>query len=131
MQRKKVELKDGWRFALCDTVPDEQAYGPVTLPHDWIVTRTVTPDAPLTESQGFFVRGDVGWYALDLELPELEGAQEAVLHFGGVWENSTVFVNERACGEKPHPGARGQHRCPCGPVVFGRRHLSARIPDPP
>ncbi|MBQ9307573.1 MAG: glycoside hydrolase family 2 protein [Clostridia bacterium] len=98
MERKKVELKDGWRFALCDTVPDEQAYGPVTLPHDWIVTRTVTPDAPLTESQGFFVRGDVGWYALDLELPELEGAQEAVLHFGGVWENSTVFVNDVPVG---------------------------------
>ena len=95
MSRNQTPLMQGWLFAFGqrEHMPQEADFIPVSLPHDWVVARSVRKDAPLGTAQGFFTRNDVGWYKLRVKLEKGRAYRRTFLDFGGVYENSTVWVN--------------------------------------
>lgn len=97
--RTVLPLLDGWRFALGgrEAPPEDAAFSPVTLPHDWAIASRVREDAPFGAPQGYFDRGGVGWYRRTLDFAPAPG-ETALLRFGGVYENCDVFVNGARAG---------------------------------
>ena len=102
MKRQETILRDGWLFAMGTREhAREDQYAPVCIPHDWVVGGTAEcPENPTFRemSQGFFPRSGIGWYRRALVLEELDGHERVYLCFGGIFENSTVFVNGREAG---------------------------------
>lgn len=50
------------------------------------------------EAQGFRDRFGIGWYRRSLRLEEKKEGYCYYLDFGGIFENSTIWVNEREAG---------------------------------
>ncbi len=99
--RTITPLCDGWFFAIGnhDAPPTDSAFVPVCLPHDWAIANPVNPDAPLSMSQGYFNRREIGWYKRALDFaPEYD--EVVRLCFGGVYENCTVWVNGTEAGSQ-------------------------------
>ena len=101
MERAETLLKE-WLFSLGEKEEaPKEGYQRVTIPHDWVNGRTVTEVKDYTfreASQGFFDRYDVGWYQCDLNLKDISGEESIYLCFGGIFENSTVWVNGHEVG---------------------------------
>ena len=104
MIRKVYDLSDGWIFILHTGKQDfrwkderpvwENENGrKVDLPHDWAITSPFDRDMEEGESQGFRSHFGIGWYCRDVELAEKKEGRCYLLDFGGVYENSTVWVN--------------------------------------
>ncbi len=92
--RNTMLFNSGWEFvktdlaaALCDTPPENAAWQPVDIPHDWLIA-----DA---ES---FVESSAGWYRKCFDFVPQEG-QLVFLRFDGVYMDSAVFVNGSLAGE--------------------------------
>lgn len=97
-------LNDGWQFALCgrsDTLrmPDAAHWQPVTLPHDWSVRGTYSPDR---YSATGYLPGGVGWYRKTLDLPADQAGQRINLYFEGVYNRSRVYVNDSLVCARPN-----------------------------
>ncbi|MCD7739059.1 MAG: DUF4982 domain-containing protein [Lachnospiraceae bacterium] len=107
--RKIINLNDNWEFALHRGLEpmkkekaDELQYIPVTLPHDWQISSPYNREMKQGAAQGYFDRWGIGWYRRELELGEkLTGALYR-LCFDGVYENSTVWVNETCVGGRKY-----------------------------
>ncbi|MCI8976881.1 MAG: glycoside hydrolase family 2 protein [Lachnospiraceae bacterium] len=104
MVRVEREFMDGWRFALTNAgkteketldlnCPGEAAFREVALPHDWAIAAQIKEDAERGADQGYFDRWGIGWYRKDFELSEIREKVCYFLDFGGVFEDSTVWVN--------------------------------------
>lgn len=104
MVRVEREFMDGWRFALTNAgkteketldwnCPEEAAFREVALPHDWAIAAQIKEDAERGADQGYFDRWGIGWYRKDFELSEIREKVCYFLDFGGVFEDSTVWVN--------------------------------------
>ncbi len=98
MERRTILLEDGWTFALGNELPGAAQFRPVRIPHDWTVSRAVDPQAPLDMAQGFFRRGEVGWYRYTVKLSQKQPDRCFFLEFGGVWECADVKVNGTPVG---------------------------------
>ncbi|MGN0313747.1 MAG: glycoside hydrolase family 2 TIM barrel-domain containing protein [Fusicatenibacter sp.] len=88
---REYELMDGWRFARNSR--EKEAFRPVTLPHDWGMESPFEKNMEEGEAQGFRDSFGVGWYQKDLELTRKKSGFCYLLYFGGIYENSTVWVN--------------------------------------
>ncbi len=107
--RKIINLNDNWKFALhrgFEPMEKDSAqgleYAPVTLPHDWQITSPYNREMKQGAAQGYFDRWGIGWYRRDLVLgEELPGAIYR-LCFDGVYENSTVWVNDICMGGRKY-----------------------------
>ncbi len=100
MERSIVLWKDGWQFALGKELPSDSAFRPVHLPHDWTASRPADPHASLGASQGWFPRGEVGWYRNEWTLKEKNPGRRFYLDFGGIWECADVWVNGKKAGSQ-------------------------------
>lgn len=87
MPRTVIPLNSGWTFSL-----DGQHYEPVSIPHDWCIERPVDANAPLTMSQGYFHRSDIGWYLCTFQAVKPEN-HRCFLDFGGVFEQAVIWLN--------------------------------------
>lgn len=96
MARIVTELMEGWKFAWNER--KEEAFFPVELPHDWAISRPFDRDMEEGESQGFRSRFGVGWYRKELTLATKQEDACYYLEFGGIYENSTVWVNDHTVG---------------------------------
>lgn len=97
--RELIYLNQGWEFALHKgfgpmdmEAADKLAYVPVTLPHDWAIACPVNRQMEQGEAQGYIDRWGIGWYRRGLRLIPEEGRQYR-LHFNGIYENSSIWVN--------------------------------------
>ncbi len=97
MPRTEMTIMDGWQFALGKDCPEKAAFQPVTLPHDWALTMPLNRDMPEGEPQGFYDRWSVGWYRKNLNIDK-QPERRYALEFGGIMENSTIWVNGKECG---------------------------------
>ncbi len=80
----------------------ELNYVPVTLPHDWQISSSYNREMKQGAAQGYFDRWGIGWYQREFVLGEkLPGALYR-LCFDGVYENSTVWVNETYVGGRKY-----------------------------
>ena len=98
MKRVEMTLTEGWRFALGPEMPGDEAFAPVRVPHDWTVGRQVSREAALEGAQGWFLRGEVGWYRRTVHVKSLRPGRRHYLDFGGVWECASVWVNDTPVG---------------------------------
>lgn len=86
----------------------------VSLPHDFVLEGDFTrkaaegnemqhiPEMESVDSRhmaGGFLEGDVAWYRRHFTLPEEWRGKRVLLHFDGVYRDSTVYVNQYYVGE--------------------------------
>ncbi|MCD8380798.1 MAG: DUF4982 domain-containing protein [Lachnospiraceae bacterium] len=130
--RKIISLNDNWKFALHrgfepmeKTSAESLEYAPVTLPHDWQIASPYNKEMKQGAAQGYSDRWGIGWYQREFVLDEallfktrelsddIEGkkagnGEEALpdaicrLCFDGVYENSTVWVNDICVGGRKY-----------------------------
>lgn len=98
MPRTETKLMTGWEFALGSTLPGAGAFQPVTLPHDWAISRPINREMAEGEPQGFYDRWSVGWYRKTVLVDEIKTDYCYYLAFNGIMENSTVWVNGKEAG---------------------------------
>ena len=96
MPRTDYKLMEGWEFTL--DADGKKGYRPVPLPHDWAISAPFCRDMDQGEAQGFRDRFGIGWYRRSLRLEEKKEGYCYYLDFGGIFENSTIWVNEREAG---------------------------------
>ena len=102
--REEMVLKTGWKFSdgiveggeLCSCMEDKME--DVVIPHDWAVGRHYRPDMKYGGEQGFLDRAGIGWYRKHLVLYEMREGYHYDLVFDGVYENATVWMNEKLAG---------------------------------
>lgn len=101
MPRTETKLMTGWEFALGSALPGEGDFQPVTLPHDWAISSPIRREMDEGEPQGFFDRWSIGWYRRTIHVEKRE-SRCYYLDFGGIMENSTVWVNGQEAGGRAY-----------------------------
>lgn len=96
MARTETELMEGWEFARENCA--EEAFSDVGLPHDWAVAQPFDKDMEEGASQGFRSRSGIGWYSRRLIINNKREDACYYLEFGGIYENSTIWVNGKEAG---------------------------------
>lgn len=103
---KAQRLDEGWLFRLQDEADAKNAdyndsrWQRVIVPHDWGVTRPMSPDRG--SCQGY-LPGGIGWYRLHFT-PTAEDVADGghlYIYFEGVYNRSTVYVNGEQVGYRP------------------------------
>lgn len=93
---------------------DDSGWRKVTLPHDFVVEGDYIrkaaegnemqsiPEMESVDSRhmaGGLLEGNVAWYRKRFVLPEEYSGKRVLLHFDGVYRNSTVYVNQYYVGD--------------------------------
>lgn len=118
--RREWELMTGWEFALEKKnpvsakdwkgenelsraeIPPREFFHKVELPHDWAVHMPFDAEMEQGAAQGFRNRWGIGWYRKWLTLEEKKRDCQYILEFGGIYENSTVWVNGKYAGGRKY-----------------------------
>lgn len=100
MPRIEKEIMDGWEFSLNDENND--SFQAVYLPHDWAITAPFDKDMDQGEAQGFRNRWGIGWYRTTYTLEQKRSGYCYYLDFGGIYENSTIWVNGIEAGGRKY-----------------------------
>ncbi len=118
--RKEWQMMTGWEFALEKkdpiaagewkeendigkvTIPPQERFRKVELPHDWAVDMPFNAEMEQGAAQGFRDRWGIGWYIKKLTLEEKRRDSQYLLEFGGIYENSTVWVNRVLAGGRKY-----------------------------
>ena len=79
-------------------IPEDLRFTSVRLPHDWAVDAPFDRNMVQGEDQGFRDRWGIGWYRRALRLEHKYPGYLYFMEFGGVYENCTVWVNEKCAG---------------------------------
>lgn len=94
-----------WRFYKGDTVNGQNpqintaSWRKVNLPHDWSI------EGPFSEkwaSATGYLPGGIGWYQKTFTVPQGWKSKNVYIYFGGVYKNSTVWVNGNCVGNRPN-----------------------------
>lgn len=86
---KKIRFNDGWEFAKSGLEKEDYSdlsYEAVDIPHDWQIYNTLD-----------LYENSIGWYRKRFVYNKK--AEQVLLCFGGVYMDSTVYVNQSAVGE--------------------------------
>lgn len=94
-----------WKFYLGDAGEaekesfDDSKWRNLSLPHDYSIEQEFSKSM---EAESGYLPGGTGWYRKHFELgTEMEG-KEIRIDFGGVYMNSTVWVNGKKLGTHPY-----------------------------
>ena len=96
-----------WRFALADSANmaqptfDDTSWRVLNLPHDWAIEGNFYVKNP-SGAVGGALPGGVGWYRKHLTLNDSDTLSRYVLHFDGVFMNTSVYVNGHLVGIRPN-----------------------------
>lgn len=97
-------FNDGWKFRLGDDQAvvasdfDDSRWQNVTLPHDWSVKGTLSPD--LASCTGYLPAG-IAWYRKTFDGSQFT-ADQVYIYFEGVYNRSTVYLNGHELGHRPN-----------------------------
>ncbi len=98
-------INQDWSFHLGD-IPyggreylDHSDWRVLNLPHDWSVEGTAC--SHLSSCTGF-LPGGIAWYRKSLDVPAQRKGQQVYIYFGGVYNNSEVFINGKWVGKRPN-----------------------------
>jgi len=98
-------FNDGWRFRLGDIQYggrenlDVSKWEKVTLPHDWTVLQTASPQYAACTG---FLPGGIAWYRKDFTVSADKKEEKVYIYFEGVYINSEVFINGKWLGIRPN-----------------------------
>jgi len=104
--RQKIRFDFDWKFsrgdypAVSEKHFDDDSWHQIDIPHDWAITDTFSKDNP-TGRPGGFASGGVGWYRKEFNLPDWDASSKISIEFGGVYENSEVWINGHYLGKRP------------------------------
>jgi beta-galactosidase len=104
MGRTEIKIMDGWEFTLNE--PVEKNFKPVRLPHDWAISAPVDKDMEQGAAQGFMNRWGIGWYRRKLVVEKIKKDYVYYLEFDGIYENSTVWINNQEAGGQKYGYSR-------------------------
>ena len=111
----RLSMDDQWQFAL----EDGQSFTPselgnlgkgqalqwrtVDLPHDWSIEGHISATNPMGPAGGYFPAGKA-WYRKSMMIPAAwqDKGKRLQINFGGVYMNSTVYINGKALGSWPY-----------------------------
>eukprot|EP00047_Mylnosiga_fluctuans_P010321 m.15788 g.15788 ORF g.15788 m.15788 type:complete len:1005 (+) comp3068_c0_seq1:28-3042(+) len=74
----------------CQTSYNDSDWRAISVPHDFVIEGTFTPDAQ--QSHGYLPQGS-GWYRKRFTLPAFFKGQSIWLEFDGVYRNSNAYLN--------------------------------------
>ncbi|WP_052446697.1 Ig-like domain-containing protein [Candidatus Soleaferrea massiliensis] len=100
-------FNDDWKFILGDPVGaqntsfDDSAWRNLNLPHDWSIEFDFSYSSPATSECGY-LDGGTGWYRKTFILPESMAGKRITIDFGGVYMDSTTYVNGTRLGNYPN-----------------------------
>ncbi|HEV2782782.1 MAG TPA: glycoside hydrolase family 2 TIM barrel-domain containing protein [Actinophytocola sp.] len=114
---RSADFGAGWRFALANrtgiTDPtgafahaqdvdfDDSGWRRVSVPHDWSIELTPTPEGGTTSGTGF-LPGGLGWYRKTFTLPRSLAGKRISIEFDGVYMDSYVYVNGQQVANHPY-----------------------------
>jgi len=104
--RQKIRLDLDWKFSRGDFPAasekdfDDSRWQLLDIPHDWAILDTFSKDNP-TGRPGGFASGGVGWYRKNFTLSKRDASSKISIEFGGVYENSEVWINGHYLGKRP------------------------------
>lgn len=93
---KKIRFTDGWKFGF-----QGKEMKQVSLPHDAMLMSKREKDAASTSGGAYFL-GDIYCYEKEWFVEEAFKEQKLILHFEGVYRNTTVWLNGKVVGEKKY-----------------------------
>ncbi|MBC7947377.1 MAG: DUF4982 domain-containing protein [Chitinophagaceae bacterium] len=105
--RPTIDFNEGWKFYLGDdslardAEYDDSKWRKLSLPHDWSIESDFKKEFPAT-NQGGALPGGVGWYRKQFILPATAKDKTVRIHFGGVYQNSEVWINDHYLGKRPN-----------------------------
>ena len=98
-------FNDNWKFYLGDASGAENpafndsTWEQVNLPHDYSIEQEYSKSM---EAESGYLPGGTGWYRKNFTLDESTAGKEIRIDFGGVYMNSTVWVNGHEVGTHPY-----------------------------
>ncbi len=104
--QRKVNFDFDWKFSKGDfpkaseNIFDDGKWESIDVPHDWSILDTFSKDNP-TGKPGGFASGGVGWYRKAFNLGKEDAKKKIYIEFGGVYENSEVWINGQYLGKRP------------------------------
>lgn len=102
---EKILFNDRWSFHLGDIQfggieqLDHSAWRVLDLPHDWSVEGIASTK---NSSCTGFLPGGIAWYRKSFDMPIERKGQQVYIYFGGVYNNSEVFINGVNVGKRPN-----------------------------
>lgn len=99
-----VLFNDSWTFQLgeeqeaSDPAFDDSKWQKLSLPHDWSVKGTLSPD--LASCTGY-LPGGIAWYRKTFDGKDFD-AEQLYIYFEGVYNRSSVYLNGHLLGERPN-----------------------------
>lgn len=114
---RTIDFNEGWKFQLADpkgldngsgsiegaeTIDfDDSSWRELNLPHDWSIEFEFDKDSP-SDGEGGFLRGGTGYYRKSFVLPTSMTGKRIFINFGGVYMNSTTYINGQKVGDYPY-----------------------------
>ena len=103
--RESENFNFGWKFFKGD-IPDGQDpslnddnWRILDLPHDWSIEG---PFSKEYASGTGFLPGGIGWYRKSFVIPSSVKGDKIFLSFGGIYDNSEVWLNGTSLGKRPN-----------------------------
>lgn len=102
---REQDFDANWKFYLGDASGadnatfDDSTWENVNLPHDYSIEQEYTSAG---EAESAYLLGGTGWYRKHFTLSEDAKDKEIRIDFGGVYMDSTVWVNGQKVGSHPY-----------------------------
>ena len=103
--RETINFDSGWRFSKGDfpgaerSSFDDSQWRRINLPHDWSIEG---PFSDKWASATAYLPGGIGWYRKEFTVPVREKDRKAYIFFGGIYNNSKVWINGHLLGKRPN-----------------------------
>jgi len=94
-----------WKFFSGDVAEgknpalDDKGWRNLDLPHDWSIEGPFSRD---NSSCTGYLPGGIGWYRKTFTMPAYERGRKVFIYFGGVYNNSEVWINGKYLGKRPN-----------------------------
>lgn len=104
---RSIGFNEDWLFYYGDDANaknkeyDDGAWRPLSLPHDWSVEFAFDEKSPGGSNEAF-LNGGTGWYRKHFVLPPSMQGKSITVDFGGVYMDSSVYVNGTFVGNHPY-----------------------------
>ncbi|WP_343246967.1 Ig-like domain-containing protein [Diplocloster hominis] len=104
---RSIAFNEDWLFHYGDEANaknkeyDDADWKELSLPHDWSVEFAFDEHSPGGSNEGF-LNGGTGWYRKHFVLPPSMQGKTVTIDFGGVYMDSSVYVNGTYVGNHPY-----------------------------
>ena len=102
---RSENFNDNWKFQMGDAsgaetpTYDDSSWEQVNLPHDYSIEQDFSKSM---EAESGYLPGGIGWYRKNFKLDESAQGKQIRIDFGGVYMDSTVYINGHKLGTHPY-----------------------------